>query len=78
MPDADETAAYYAARAPDYHERSGYADPVAERVADGKRFSVVKNIPTEQEIRDALRGIGENVEYAQTPESGWRVSYTVG
>jgi ubiquinone/menaquinone biosynthesis C-methylase UbiE len=43
---------------------------------DGRRFEVVKNFPTEQEILRYLAGIAENIEYFQDLESGyWSIVY---
>jgi ubiquinone/menaquinone biosynthesis C-methylase UbiE len=45
---------------------------------DGRSFTVVKNFPTEQELRKALREIAEDVCYRQYPdEHSWNLSYSV-
>ena len=43
---------------------------------DGRVFEIVKNFPSEQDIRNALAGIAENVQYIDHPdEKNWSVSY---
>lgn len=43
---------------------------------DGRSFNVVKNFPTEEEVRSALAGIAENVTYVERPdEKSWSVTY---
>ena len=45
----------------------------------GRSFEIVKNFPTERDIRNALAGIAANVEYVQHPdERSWNVTYRVG
>lgn len=45
---------------------------------DGRVFEIVKNFPTEEEVRHALAGIADNVEYVERPgENSWDVRYTV-
>ena len=50
---------------------------VEERVLDdGRSFLIVKNFPTEQEIRGALEGVAEDVHYEEhREEHTWSVSY---
>ena len=43
---------------------------------DGRSFEVVKNFPTEAEIRRALADIANDVEYTERPEEkSWSVTY---
>lgn len=43
---------------------------------DGRSFELVKNFPTEAEIRQALTGLATNVQYAERPdERNWDVVY---
>jgi len=43
---------------------------------DGRVFEVVKNFPTEEEVRRALAGKGTDVDYAEWPEEkSWSVRY---
>jgi demethylmenaquinone methyltransferase/2-methoxy-6-polyprenyl-1,4-benzoquinol methylase len=45
---------------------------------DGRSFEIVKNFPTEEDIRRALAGIADNVEYIKRPdEKSWNVIYNV-
>jgi SAM-dependent methyltransferase len=59
--------------------RNAEGDLLEERtLADGRRFRVVKNFPTEHEIRAALAGVSEDVRYTEYPdERNWNVSYRV-
>jgi protein-L-isoaspartate O-methyltransferase len=44
---------------------------------DGRSFEIVKNFPSEEEVRSALAGIARNVEYTERQEEGsWSVTYT--
>ena len=44
---------------------------------DGRSFEIVKNFPSEEDVRNALTGIAGNVEYTERPEEGtWSVTYT--
>jgi demethylmenaquinone methyltransferase/2-methoxy-6-polyprenyl-1,4-benzoquinol methylase len=46
------------------------------RLPDGRTFEIVKNFPTEKEVRTALAGIGSNVRYIERPEEkSWNVIY---
>jgi cyclopropane fatty-acyl-phospholipid synthase-like methyltransferase len=43
---------------------------------DGRTFEIVKNFPTEEDVRNALAGIGDNVVYVERPaERSWAVTY---
>ena len=43
---------------------------------DGRSFEIVKNFPTEEDIRSVLRSISENVVYIERPEeNSWNVIY---
>ena len=45
---------------------------------DGRSFEIVKNFPTEEDLRNTLTGIAENIEYIQRPDEGsWNVLYNV-
>lgn len=45
---------------------------------DGRTFEIVKNFPTEEDLRDTLAGIADHVEYIERPdEKSWSVTYTV-
>ena len=45
---------------------------------DGRVFEVVKNFPTEAEIRAALEGIADDVRYVEYPgERSWNLTYRV-
>jgi protein-L-isoaspartate O-methyltransferase len=45
---------------------------------DGRSFEIVKNFPTEEEIRKALAGIAESIEYIERPdERSWNLTYKV-
>ena len=45
---------------------------------DGRAFEIVKNFPTEEDIRDSLTGIADNVEYIRRPdEKSWSVTNNV-
>ena len=51
---------------------------LAERMANGRKFLIVKNIPTEKELLEILSGVAENIEYSQDRQWGsWSVSYAV-
>ena len=42
----------------------------------GQKFEVVKNFPTEEEVRNALRGRAQQLIYEQYPDQGlWEVRY---
>ena len=44
---------------------------------DGRSFEIVKNFPSEDDIRNALTGIANDVEYVERPDEGsWTVTYT--
>jgi demethylmenaquinone methyltransferase/2-methoxy-6-polyprenyl-1,4-benzoquinol methylase len=44
---------------------------------DGRLFEIVKNFPTEEDIRSSLARIAENVEYIKrSDERSWTVTYT--
>ncbi|MCJ7605228.1 MAG: class I SAM-dependent methyltransferase [Dehalococcoidales bacterium] len=44
---------------------------------DGRTFSIVKNFPAEQEIRDALADFAGDIRYTERPAEGnWEVVYT--
>jgi len=60
-----------------YLDSSG--DLVEQRILeDGRSFTVVKNFPTEQELRRVLGEIAEDVCYKEHPdEHSWNVSYSV-
>jgi protein-L-isoaspartate O-methyltransferase len=46
------------------------------RLEDGRCFDVVKNFPTEDEIRAALEGIADDVRYVEhAAERSWNVAY---
>ena len=38
---------------------------------DGRKFSVIKNFPTESELRAAIAPFGEDFSYAAHPDGGW-------
>lgn len=43
---------------------------------DGRRFEIVKNFPTEAEVRGVLSGIADNLQYVERPgEGSWNVTY---
>ena len=45
---------------------------------DGRRFEVVKNYPTEQEIMDVLSGLAEDIVYSEYPEQRkWELAYQI-
>lgn len=45
---------------------------------DGRTFEIVKNFPREEDIRNALVGIADSVEYKERPdEKSWNVLYKV-
>jgi SAM-dependent methyltransferase len=45
---------------------------------DGRVFEIVKNFPTEQDIRNALAGVADEVRYIERPdEKSWSVTYRV-
>ena len=50
-----------------YEERS---------LRSGKRFAIVKNFPTEQEIKAVLEGIAESVRYTEYSHHSWSVQYS--
>ena len=51
---------------------------LAERMANGRKFLIVKNIPTEKELLEILSGVAEHIEYSQDRQWGsWSVSYAV-
>lgn len=41
---------------------------------DGRQYEIIKNFPTEAEVREALDGIGQEVQYFQSP-CYWCMSY---
>jgi len=44
---------------------------------DGRSFEIVKNFPTKDDVRNALAGISDSVQYNQRPdEKSWSVTYT--
>jgi SAM-dependent methyltransferase len=44
---------------------------------DGRTFEVVKNFPTDKEIREALGEMADKIEYIERPEEKtWTVTYT--
>lgn len=57
--------------------RDSQGNMIEQRVLpDGRSFEVVKNFPTEVEVRNALRGIADNIEYVARPdEKSWSVNY---
>ena len=47
-------------------------------LANGRRFEVVKNFPTESEVRESLRGVAEQITYTvDAPRGAWTVTYRV-
>ena len=59
--------------------RSEYVDAVGNQysvrtLVDGRQYEIIKNFPTEAEIRAALEGVGDEVQYFQSP-CYWCVSY---
>ncbi len=43
---------------------------------DGRSFEIVKNFPTEEEVKNVLRDIADNVKYIERPgEKSWGVTY---
>jgi len=45
-------------------------------LSDARSFEVVKNFPTEEEIRQTLAGIADNVQYTEPlGEKSWNVTY---
>jgi demethylmenaquinone methyltransferase/2-methoxy-6-polyprenyl-1,4-benzoquinol methylase len=43
---------------------------------DGRSFEIVKNFPTEGEVREVLAGLARNVQYVERPEEkSWSVTY---
>jgi SAM-dependent methyltransferase len=70
----------FADQLPYEHEHwrlDAHGDRVEERTLQtGFAFEVVKNFPTEGQVRSALRGRSEHVVYAQYPQQGlWEVRY---
>jgi demethylmenaquinone methyltransferase/2-methoxy-6-polyprenyl-1,4-benzoquinol methylase len=57
--------------------RDAEGNLLEERVLqDDRKFNIVKNFPSEQEIRGVLRDIAENVRFEKLPnEHSWNVSY---
>jgi demethylmenaquinone methyltransferase/2-methoxy-6-polyprenyl-1,4-benzoquinol methylase len=48
------------------------------RLPNGREFEVIKNFPTEQELRAHVAGIATDVEVREYPElSRWTLSYSV-
>ena len=64
-----------------YESQSRRSDPegdlLEERaLPDGRTFEIVKNFPTEQELREYLAGIANNIVYAEYPEQKyWTIAY---
>jgi SAM-dependent methyltransferase len=43
---------------------------------DGRSFEIVKNFPSEEDVRNVLTGIADNLKYTEQPEEGsWSVTY---
>jgi len=59
--------------------RDGEGNTIEQRIlSDGQSFEIVKNFPAEEDIRNALAGIAENIQYAEHPdENSWNVTYNV-
>jgi demethylmenaquinone methyltransferase/2-methoxy-6-polyprenyl-1,4-benzoquinol methylase len=62
--------------------RSEYVDTARNQysvrvLADGRQYEIIKNFPTESEVRETLDGIGYEVQYDQSP-SYWCVCYRTG
>ncbi len=48
------------------------------RLPDGSEFHVVKNFPTEKELKDIFNGIANNIEYYEDlPLKRWVLTYTL-
>jgi SAM-dependent methyltransferase len=45
---------------------------------DGRRFEVVKNFPTERELKNLLDGLAEDIVYREYPEQcNWELTYRI-
>lgn len=61
-----------------YHSPDGEGNMLATRATAGRQFMVVKNVPTETELRYFLGESAENIQYEKNPDLGlWSVVYTV-
>ncbi len=62
------------------HRQDPLGNTLEQRMLpDGRSFEIVKNFPTEAEVRRVLADSARNVEYVQRPgEGSWSVTYTLG
>lgn len=58
------------------HRTTADGDRIAMRVANGRRFAIIKNVPDEHDVQAALHDLASVVDYASYPALGlWRVAY---
>ncbi|MCK5115069.1 MAG: class I SAM-dependent methyltransferase [Candidatus Aegiribacteria sp.] len=58
------------------HDSNG--NMVAKRMIDNRYYNIVKNIPSEEELRDILAPISTDLKYSKYSEDGlWSVSYSI-
>jgi SAM-dependent methyltransferase len=56
----------------------GHGDVLEERtLPDGRTFSVIKNFPTEAELRAAVEPFGEDFRYRQPDAGSWEITWRV-
>lgn len=58
------------------HMQDDDGDVIATRVAEGREFRILKNIPTEAELVELLADIAADIEYTRYSNGMWSLAYT--